>query len=193
MKLMTFCCIVLNISFAAAETLALPQLPAPVHADTEVSTNFPFNTLRSDALEFGVSLNFMGTGSNCVQVAFGRDVDSDGDLAPEETALLLGWRSGTYFIEDSMRNVRIGEMADAVPGDARSFSIHVGLDSLFRPRSVAATNESGACFLALSDDVPDCLYGADWDLVKVTRRGVDAPGETVEVECRYRFFYISIR
>ena len=168
----------------------LPQLPEPVFADTEVSTNIPFNTARSDAREFGVEMSFTGTASNCVQVAFGRDSDGDGDLSPEETAFALGWRGGAYFIEDVARGERLREDADMSWAEARSLSLHVALDSAYRPRSAAATNESGACFLPVTSVAPDWLYGAEWNLMKVTRRGVDATAEAVAVDCRYRFFVI---
>ena len=65
----------------------LPALPDAAYADTEVTTNVPFNVARSDAREFGVSMAFTGTASNCVQIAFGRDADCDGELSPEETAM----------------------------------------------------------------------------------------------------------
>ena len=177
---------------AQGRAAALPRLPEPVHADTEASTNIPFNAVRSDALEFGVSMEFSGTASNCVQIAFGRDADCDGDLAPEETALLLGWRAGAYFIEDVSSGERASEPA-AAGVDARLLDFRVALDRSFRPRTAAATNETGACFVQTLAGPPEWLYGTGWNMMKVTRRGVDAVDETVQVECRYRFFYISIR
>ena len=181
---------------ASAWGASLPPLPDSPWADTEISTNVAFNAERSDAREFGVEMSFTGTASNCLQVAFGRDADGDGDLSPEETAMLLGWRAGSYFIEDAAGCVRYAEEA-AVTGttlpDARLLSFRVALDGAFRPRAVAATNEAGACFPALAGAAPAWLYGTDWNLMKLTRRGVDAVGETVSVECLYRFFRISIR
>ncbi len=53
----------------------LPALPDAAYADTEVSTNIPFNVARNDAREFGIAMAFTGTASNCVQIAFGRDGD----------------------------------------------------------------------------------------------------------------------
>ena len=87
MKWVTICCIALNICNAGAESMPLPQLPEPMHADSEVSTNLPFNTARGDAREFGVSITFTGTASNCMQVAFGHDADGDGDLSADEARL----------------------------------------------------------------------------------------------------------
>ena len=74
--------------------------PASLLADTEVSTNIAFNATRRDMREFDVRMELSGSVSNCVQVAFGRDEDGDGDLAPEETGLMFGWRGGRYVIED---------------------------------------------------------------------------------------------
>ena len=193
MKWVTSCCAALSAVCAFAEPLLLPPLPDSPYADTEVATNIPFVTGRSDVREFGVEMFFTGTASNCVQIAFGRDADGDGDLAPEEMSLLLGWRAGSYFIEDVPGRLRMAEQADAVPGDARGLSLHVGLDRSLRPRTVAATNETGACFLSLSEAVPSFLYGTDWNMVKVTGRGVEAVDEAIAVECLYRFFRISIR
>ena len=193
MKWITICCVALNICNAGAEPIPLPQLPEPTHADSEVSTNLPFNTARSDAREFGVAMAFAGTASNCVQVAFGHDADGDGDLSADEARLSIGWRAGSYFIEDVANRHRLTETANATSGEARSFSLHVVLGRSSRPTSVSATNESGRCFLSLSDAAPGWLYNTDWNLLKVTRRGVNATEETVAVDCRYNFFNIRIR
>ena len=145
---------------ASAWGAALPPLPDSPWADTEISTNVAFNAERSDAREFGVEMSFTGTASNCLQVAFGRDADGDGDLSPEETAMLLGWRAGSYFIEDAVGCVRYAEEAVS-PSTSRLLSFRVALDGAFRPRAVAATNEAGACFPALAGAAPAWLYGAD--------------------------------
>ena len=171
----------------------LPGLPKSEFADTEVSTNVAFNATRSDARNFGVSMAFMGTESNCVQIAFGRDADYDGDLSAEETRLLLGWRGGLYFIEDATGQNRLVESAvDAVFTDRR-FVLNAKLNAHSVPVEVSVSNECGTCFSALSASVPSWLYGKDWNLMKVTRSGVDATSENIEVECQYKFFYITIR
>ena len=169
----------------------LPALPESAYADTEVTTNVPFNVARSDAREFGVAMAFTGTASHCVQIAFGRDADCDGELSPEETAMALGWRRGEYFIEGG--DARISEAADAEWTGARSLSLRVGLDGSLRPRAVGITNETGGCFAPVAESAAQWLYGADWNMMRVTRRGVDAADEALAVECLYRFFYISIR
>ena len=181
------------LAILPAIAVTVPVLPESEFADTEVSTNVAFNATRSDARSFGVSMAFSGTESNCVQIAFGRDVDHDGNLSAEETRLLLGWRGGSYFIEDATGQKRFVEpMVGAVPTDRR-FVLNAKLNAHSVPVEVSVSNECGACFAGLSENAPDWLYGTDWNLMKVTRRGVDATSENIDVECQYKFFYITIR
>lgn len=170
----------------------LPLMPETTRLDTEVSTNVAFNAYRNDAKSFGVSMAFTGTASNCVQVAFGRDADGDGDLSTVETGFVLGWRGGAYFIEGVAGRNRVSEIADATH-TARQLVLGVELNRDCAPKHITVSNECGACFTALSADVPSWLYSTDWNLMKVTRRGVEATSECIEVECRYKFFRIVIR
>jgi hypothetical protein len=169
------------------------MLPESGFADTEVSTNVAFNVERSDARSFGVSMAFSGTESNCVQIAFGRDADHDGNLSAEETRLLLGWRGGSYFIEDAIGQNRLVEPAVGAVPTERRFVLNAKLNAHSVPVEVSVSNECGACFSALSASVPSWLYSKDWNLMKVTRRGVDTASESIDVECRYKFFRIVIR
>ena len=98
---------------AAAFGAVMPQLPEPVYADTEVCTNVPCAALLSGVRELEVGIDFAGTASNCVQVAFGCDIDGDGDLSANETDLVLGWRAGDCFIEDVKGGRRFREAASA--------------------------------------------------------------------------------
>ena len=82
----------LALSASAADRVEVLTLPPSLFADTEVSTNIVVNRRRNDVKAFGVSIELAGSGSNSVQIAFGRDTDGDGNLAPGETALVLGWR-----------------------------------------------------------------------------------------------------
>ena len=172
--------------------VSVPTLSESEFCDTEVFTNVAFNAVRSDARHFGVSMDFSGTASNCVQIAFGHDADSDGDLSPCETRLVLGWRGGAYFIEDASGQNRISEPAVGESA-GRHFAFRVDLDSKSVPVRLDVQNEAGACFLTLAGNPPEWLYGIDWNFMKVTRRGVDAAAESIDVECRYKFCRIVIR
>ena len=97
-----------------------------------------------------------------------------------------------YFIEDAAGRNRMSEIADATHM-ARQLVLEVKLNRDCVPKYLKVSNECGACFTALSASVPSWLYNKDWNLMKVTRRGVDASSESIDVECRYKFFRIVIR
>ena len=182
----------LFVAIGSACSHQLPLMPEATRLDSEVSTNVAFNAYRNDARSFGVSMTFMGTESNCVQVAFGRDADGDGNLAAVETGFVLGWRGGAYFIEDAESQNRMIEIADATH-TARKLVLDVKLNRDCVPKHVTLLNENGACFTALSGNVPSWIFNRNWNLMKVTRRGVDASSESIDVECKYKFLRIVIR
>ena len=165
---------------AAAFGAVMPQLPEPAHADTEVWTNVPCAQLLSDVREFEVVLDFTGTASNCVQVAFGRDDDGNGDLSKRETGLVVGWRAGDYFIEDVKRGDRSREARGATNAARRiAFRFAAGEDGA---KSASVVCDGAAKFVEeLSGDLR-WVYNRGWNMAKVTRRGVNAPGEIVLVE-----------
>ena len=167
--------------------------PASLLADTEVSTNIAFNATRRDMREFDVRMELSGSVSNCVQVAFGRDEDGDGDLAPEETGLMFGWRGGRYVIEDVCGEARYFEDGVSADETGRFLHMRVKMDRNMVPKRAAFTNEVGACFAPLTSPVPAWLYREEWNLMKVTRRGVVAADEWVQFVGEYRRFVITIR
>jgi len=160
----------------------------------EVSTNLDFNAVRSDLRRLEVRMEFSGTASNCVQLAFGRDLDSDGVLAPEETSLMLGWRGRRYFIEDAATGQRHEEDALTGGGSSRSLTLNVLLDDKLVLKAAAARDEANR---ALFGDVlslpPAWLKGVDWDTCRVTRRGVDSPLEVCRAERGYGYFQVFVR
>ena len=177
-----------------AEVLVAPRLPEPATVGMEVSTNRDFNAVRSDLRRLEVRMEFSGTASNCVQLAFGRDLDSDGVLAPEETSLMLGWRGRRYFIEDAATGQRHEEDALTGGGSSRSLSLNVLLGDKLVLKAAAARDEANR---ALFGDVlslpPAWLKGVDWDTCRVTRRGVDSPLEVCRAERGYGYFHVFVR
>lgn len=184
------------MSFAfslSAVDVTVGAQPASQFADTEVSTNIAFNATRSDMREFDVRMELSGSVSNCVQVAFGRDEDGDGDLAPEETGLVLGWRGGRYVVEDVSGEMRYFEDGVSADDAGRFLHMSVKMDRDMVPKRAAFTNEVGACFVPLASPVPAWLYREEWNLMKVTRRGVVVADEWVRFVGEYRRFVITIR
>ena len=182
----------LAFSAFAAERVEVLTLPPSVFADTEVSTNIVVNRRRNDVKSFSVHMELAGSVSNSVQIAFGRDADGDGNLAPGETALVLGWRTNRWFVEDVRKGARHFEPASATAAQ-RFLRMSVRTDDKFAPMRASFTNETGACFAALSHPVPAFLFDREWNLAKVTRRGVAPPGEWCRVDSDYRKLAISLR
>ena len=77
----------------------LPPLPEPAFADGEVSQCYAFDQSGLGSIWLDLTATFVGTASNNLEIAFGQDVDHDGELSLPETDLILGWSCGCYFLE----------------------------------------------------------------------------------------------
>ena len=178
----------------AAVGVELPQLAAPEFIDTEVSA-----THRLEQPAFGLRgldfrLDFNGTPSNNVEVTFGRDLDANGSLAPHETDVIVGWECGRYFIERFRTGERIEEANVGTNDVERSLAWHYTLRKSGKVfKAFTATNEVGAVFAQVSTNAPAWLYSRDWNLMRLTARGVDVQGERFEVEVRSSGFSINLR
>ncbi len=184
--------IVVSLSVAARHVEVRTQTPARM-TYTESVTNVPINVVRDDVRVLVARVELDSGASNVVQVAFGRDFDGDGDLAVEETDLVLGWQGASPFVEHVDGDERI--LSDAVDGTgARHFlEMTVRTDAAFVPESCAFTNEAGSCFADVSATCPPWIFGRDWNLLKVTRRGRDFPNDVCRIAIDHNFLYLSVR
>ena len=190
--IVTVLCMVCAAAASAAAQVVMPTLPQSECADTEVSTNVVFRTSRRGVRTFDVRIAYTGSASNCVEVAFGRDEDGNGDLSAEEMRLLFGWRGGRRFVEDVAADERRYE--DAEPASGRRFlALSVRTDGNLAPRTAGFTCESGPCFASLAAHPPRFLCDSSWNLVKVVRRGAFAADEWCEVENSGPKFELRVR
>ena len=90
--------------------------------------------------------------SNNVEVAVGCDVDGDGCLSLDESALTVGYDCGEWFVRSSAK-------------DSITTSVVADSGILRRTYEIRARN-----------------VDPNWNLVKVTRRGLGASNEGVSVE-----------
>ena len=90
-------------------------LPPGDYADTEVSTNVSFAVNADQTDMMLIALAFDATPSNSVEVAIGHDADNDGNLSPEESAVVFGYDCGTWFQRSTKRNL----LLPAEPGRLR--------------------------------------------------------------------------
>ena len=89
------------LAFATAASAASRPLPTPgpsEYVDAESSVNVPLPT--NEGRHIRLTLAFEPSPTNAVQVAFGRDANADGDLAPEETAVRVGCDCGEIQVKD---------------------------------------------------------------------------------------------
>lgn len=148
-----------------------PVLPPVMSADTETVTNLPFTAWERGLREFRFDLEFTGTSSNNVEMAFGTDADGNGELSDGEVAVLAGWDCGELFIANNATDERVTE---ASTDGAHVFSCVCGMRSNGRIVNVACTNDNSAVFLDLAATKPAWLHSLDWNMVRLTGRGENA-------------------
>ena len=177
---------------AACATSVFPgRLPRGGYADTEATTNVPFAFGPEGARKFQFELSIAGTPSNNVQLAFGRDADSDGVLAAEETDLSFAWDCGAWRIVNCATG-DVVESAAATTNDVKALSWDLLLRR-GRPRRLAAFENGVPLFAELADAPGPWLYSPGWDTLRLTVRGVDAPQENVRVGMEISGFRIRMR
>ena len=162
-------------------------------ADTEASTNVAVvadcERMREIAVRFAVG---EGAASNCLQVAFGRDVNGDGELGLDETETLYGWRNGRYFAESFTGLVYVEEQAD--DPTSCDFTVRMKLrkgGGLYR---FDAVKESGAAVLTnLAAETHSWLYSPDWNIMRITRCGAGVPAEWLRCETTSHFMNVIVR
>lgn len=135
--------------FAALTTIG--DIPPWTYPDTEVSTNVVHRFSDPNASEFRLLLDAETSPTNAVTVAFGRDADGDGVLSLDETDFRAGWDCGEWFACGALP-------ADAVIRDEPED------DPIERRRRIVWRLHRRPL---------------DWDLCRVTLRGLDTPAVRV--------------
>lgn len=164
---MTFAVIAIAWSAYASPAIQ-PVLPPVEHADTETVTNVPFAAWGQRCGEFKFALEFVGTVSNSVEMAFGVDADGDGDLSDGEVDLLAGWDCGALFIADNATEERATETA---ADGAHVFSCVCEMRSGGRVANVACTDNGSAVFPDSVAAKAAWLHASAWNMVRLAGRG----------------------
>ena len=86
---------------SAARPMDVNQLPEPLFADTETTTNMPIriDCERLNAIILSVACE--ATASNSLEVLLGCDLNGDGHLAVEESDLTFGYDCGMWFTREA--------------------------------------------------------------------------------------------
>lgn len=165
-------------SAVQAAVLTVPELPPSAFADTEVSTNVAFVAMGPGDRLFSLSLVLDAAASNAVEVAFGRDTNGNGELEVFESEFALGWSAGAWFLEDWRAEVsdRTG-----MPYGERRLDWSVRLTERGEAWQARAQDGGQPVLAEATAACRPTYYGADWDLVRVTTRGVTDPAGRVEL------------
>lgn len=163
--------VVAATAFAAQVDMPVPA-PTSDH-DTEATTNTVFFAGLSSDRQFNLSLELNAASSNCVEIAFGRDADGNGVLSREEADLQLGWDAGAWLLHDR----RAGTIRRcARPDGHRRLEWRLALDSRKAAKTLIAEDGDGVVF---DGAVPPTLFDDNWNLMRVTVRGLSDPDGVV--------------
>ena len=171
---------------APALTLDVPRLSSPVFADREVSGDAAITANAAENLRrFRLEISFDATPSNNVQIAFGRDSEPlDGALAAEETAFIVGWDSGEWFLRPTGLKERfVHAPANGQTPGRRMLRAAIRVNTQGTPTAVEFSDDAGAfAFDGLPPAPPPLWLTPDnWNLLRVTVRGAAIAEEDVRV------------
>ena len=176
---------------ANAATVCPGQLPRGEYADTEATTNVPFAFGPQGARNFRFELSLAGTPSNNVQLAFGRDADSDGVLAAGETGMTFAWDCGGWRIVNGETGEALSSAA-ATTNCAKALAWDLRLRR-GRPQRLAVFENGVPVFAELANAPEPWFHSSGWDMLRLTVRGVDAPQEDVRVGMEISGYTIRMR
>ena len=174
------------VTTAPALTLDVPRLPSPSFADREVSGDAAIPPDARDNLRrFRLEISFEASVSNNVQVAFGHDAEPlNGSLAAEETAFIIGWDSGEWFLRPTGLKERfVHAPANGQTPGRRMLRAAIRVNTQGTPTAVEFSDDTGAfAFEGLPlEPLPSWLTPENWNLLRVTVRGAAIAEEDVKV------------
>ena len=179
-------------TFAFAKAVGPVPLEDAVLADTEASTNVPPPACTGDPHVFSFTMDFAGSPSNAVEIAFGVDADADGALAPDEARLAIGWDCAAWFVRNEAEGETVWEPA-AVSSGAQSLSALMRVGRGGRPSSFVVSGGSAPLFTGLASAPPAGLHDCSWNLCRITSRGVGSHDASFIVSSAPDGFKIFVR
>ena len=172
-----FCLVFAAIPMLVGSTLSLPTVE---YVDTETSTNVPFAVGAEGAGRFTLSLECLATPSNNVEAAFGCDADHDGVLGLGEIAFTVGWDCGAWFVRQGCDGFRIEEPSSSTNA-VKTISLNLRFGASGQPRRLEAVADGQPQFPAFTATPPEWLNVRRCDLMRLTGRGLDNNGESLDV------------
>ena len=150
--------------------VTVEPLPQSEYADTEVSTNIPFEVGFDAMSRMNFSISLDASPSNSVEVSIGEDANADGNLSLEEAAYAFGFDCGRWFKRCA------ADDSETVETDNHGQTVFV------------TSGHTERNFLLKKRKLDE-----SWNLVKVTRRGIAEIGEVALVEGCKPGFAVEVR
>lgn len=195
-RIMMMIAVCLTAAVSFARTLAVGTLQPAGYVDTETVTNCPFAFSNQGIRRLVVSLDLFAMPSNDVEIAFGRDADSDGMLSVDEIALAVGWDSGGWVLREGLATGSRTPQCLVAPDVADATYRHLRFETAFRggrADSVSATENGSPVEWNLSDPLPTWIFDGSWNMVRLAVRGNDASYESMRVKAEIAGTQIVIR
>lgn len=171
--------------FARRASLDVPRLGHT--PDTESVTNVVFDAGGEDARLFRLVVDLSATESNCVEVAFGRDMDGNGALDRHEADAVVGWDSGEWVFRDRRSRV---EMRRARQAGSRKLDWRLTMDEALKATSLVATDGDGIVF---SGAVPPTMFDTSWNMMRIAARGLSEPDGSASCRVTARGVLVIMR
>ena len=178
------------IDLACARTIA-PILPAVKCIDLETTTNVAIEAWRPHVNHLTLEMQGLTTPSNNIEVAFGVDGNTNGVLECAEIDCVVGWDCGAWFVQCGVDGIESREVASPINEHGR-LSWTVWLDAeTGKPERLDARSNDLPLFQELSQ--VDWIYNPQWNLMRLTGRGLVRHEESVTVQVATEALVIYVR
>ena len=192
-------CIVVAVGLAVRfgfGAVEVGGLPAWEFADTEVTTNVPFAFPQANVKHFFLSMELAGTPSNNVQVAFGRDANTNGVLEVEEAGFAIGWDCGEWKVREGMRDegrgMREWRAEEVTTNRVKVLDVDLQVANA-RGRRIVSAENGAALEWGEERKLPRTMYDNGWDTLRLTVRGVDQTDESLRAAVRVEGMKVIIK
>jgi hypothetical protein len=159
-----------------AERLSMGGAGEPVFADRETSAAFALPEPGENG-NWRLTLTLDGTPSNAVELAFGRDSNSNAVLDVEEICASVGWDRGVWFAGGAPA---LSERFTAAPS-GHSLTLDVRIPKSGAAPSAAFSGNGAPIAFAGLPKSPAWLDPRQWDTAVLTARGGGARAEAAEI------------
>lgn len=180
------------VSTAFAKAVGPAPLGEVTFVDTEVSTNVLPPACAGNPHDAAFTLDFTGSPSNAVEIAFGVDADSDGALTPDEARLVVGWDCAVWFVRNETEGETLSETASVAAG-SQTLNVSMRIGRAGRPSSFVANSGNAPIFTSIASAPPSWIHDCSWNLCRVTSRGVGVHNVSFVVSSTPDGFKVLVR